>query len=137
MPVLRRPATGAQIVIVEDEALLARNLARFLEHEGHSVTVAATHAAGLECCRRQPPDLVIVDQTLPDGTGVDLICRLRGAGFPAAVVLFTAHAPADLAALATQAGVDASLTKPVSLAYLGQVVCVLIRDKRGAGPRLA
>lgn len=129
-----RAATPAQIVVVEDEPLLASNLARFLAHEGHGATVAGTLAAGLECCRRHPPDLVIVDQTLPDGTGVGLVCRLRGAGFRGAVVLVTAHASADLTAAAARAGVDVSLTKPVSLACLGQVVRLLVQDGRSAGP---
>lgn len=133
------PASDAcRVVIVEDEPLFAGNLARYLARQGHAVTVAATHAEGLAACRRTPPDVLIVDRTLPDGTGTDLIGRVRRAGLGAAVVMVTAHWPGgpasgEAAAGGAGSGADACLTKPVSLAHLGQVVATLAARRRRAG----
>lgn len=116
----------ASIVIVEDEPLLARNMARYLEHQGHAVAIAPTSARGLAACRAAPPDVLLVDHTLPDGTGVDLIRQLRRDNLATRVVMITAHGSIALAVGAMKAGADDYLVKPISLEELGWLVARLL-----------
>ena len=120
----------ASIVIVEDEPLLARNMARFLERQGHDVTTAPGSAAGLEACDQASPDVVLVDHNLPDGTGIDLIRELRRRGHAAKLVMVTAHGSITLAVEAMKAGADDYLTKPVSLEELGLLVGRLVSHRQ-------
>ncbi|MCB1039089.1 MAG: response regulator, partial [Acidimicrobiales bacterium] len=59
----------AQILIVEDDGLIASSLARALEAAGHSVTVATSVAEAMPAL--ETADLVLCDLGLPDGDGLD------------------------------------------------------------------
>jgi len=120
----------ASILIVEDEPLLARNMARYLERQGHEIATAATCAQGLAAGEHTSPDIVLVDHNLPDGTGIDLIRALRCAGATAKVVMITAHGSIALAVEAMKAGADDYLTKPVSLEELGLLVERLVSRRQ-------
>lgn len=62
-----------RVVLVEDHAMVRELFAGHLKSRNlHVAACCATVAEGLEACRREKPDLVIVDWTLPDGTGGDL-----------------------------------------------------------------
>ena len=126
----------ASILIVEDEPLLARNMARYLERQGHEVAIAATCAQGLAAGEQSAPDVVLVDHNLPDGTGIDVIRALRRAGATAKVVMITAHGSVALAVEAMKAGADDYLIKPVSLEELGLLVERLL-SRRQAEDALA
>ena len=126
----------ASILIVEDEPLLARNMARYLERQGHEVAIAATCAQGLAAGEQSAPDVVLVDHNLPDGIGIDVIRALRRAGATAKVVMITAHGSVALAVEAMKAGADDYLIKPVSLEELGLLVERLL-SRRQAEDALA
>ncbi len=66
-----------QILLVEDDEDLREGLSFALEHEGYSVSVAATCSEAETHLSTQPVDLVILDVMLPDGSGFDLCRRLR------------------------------------------------------------
>jgi DNA-binding NtrC family response regulator len=110
------------IVVVEDEPTLARNLARFLTRRGYRVTVAGTIARARELCRARAPDIVLTDYNLPDGNGLTLTDELRAAGFACKVVLITAHGNAALADDALRRGADRYLQKPVPFETLASIV---------------
>jgi len=65
----------ASIVIVEDERVLRRTLARNLTGLQHEVRAAESAEEGLELVRNEPPDLVITDHRLPGMTGHDFRTR--------------------------------------------------------------
>jgi DNA-binding response OmpR family regulator len=78
------PATS---LIVEDDPLIARVLTEVLEDEGYSVRVAADAAAGRELLR-ETPDLLVLDLSLPDAFGGDLLegCAREGRVPPTVIV---------------------------------------------------
>ncbi len=112
----------ARILIVEDEGLLARNMARYLERLGHETTSAPTRADGIARHDETQPDVMLVDYNLPDGNGVDLIRHVRKSDLTTKIVMITAHGNVAIAVEAMKAGADDYLTKPVSLEEVGLLV---------------
>jgi DNA-binding response OmpR family regulator len=70
---------ASTILLVEDDAPTRTFLADHLTADGYDVLVAATCAEGLRLLEQQFPDLALVDLNLPDGSGYDLIRRVREA----------------------------------------------------------
>ena len=92
------------ILIVEDEALLARNLARFLERRGYEATVAVTVKQGIAQYGELHPDIVLIDHNLPDGTGMEVIRHVRQTDGQTRLVMITAHGGVTIAVDAMKAG---------------------------------
>ena len=68
--------SAATVLIVDDNAPLARSVAELLSRRSFRTVVAGTASAGLRLARRLRPDLVIVDVDLPDVSGRELSRRL-------------------------------------------------------------
>jgi DNA-binding NtrC family response regulator len=112
----------ATLLIIEDEPVLAKNMARFFEKAGHLVQVTHEGAAGVETALRIQPDVVIVDFQLPGMDGLEVIRALRKQEDPPRIVMVTGHASVTLAVDAMKAGSMDLLTKPVTLQSLKEVV---------------
>jgi DNA-binding response OmpR family regulator len=65
------------VLVVEDEALLRRIIVRNVHLRGDRVSEARTVAWAFEVCTSDLPDVVVLDLNLPDGSGWDLLRRLR------------------------------------------------------------
>ncbi len=68
------------VLLVEDDPLARGFLADNLIADGFAVVGAETLAEGLRRVELAPPDVVVVDVTLPDGSGLELVARVRAAG---------------------------------------------------------
>lgn len=68
----------ADILVVEDDTLNARLLARFCRTLGHAPRVAMDGAAAIVAARKQTPDLVLLDLMLPNVDGFGVLAALRG-----------------------------------------------------------
>ena len=112
----------ATLLIIEDEAVLAKNIARYFEKLGHTVEVAFDGPTGVETARRIIPDVVIVDFQLPGLDGLEVIRAMRRIDEDMRTVMMTGHASVPMAVDAMKAGSMDLLTKPVSLASLKAVV---------------
>jgi DNA-binding response OmpR family regulator len=113
------------ILLVEDEATLARNTVRFLSRRGYSIALAATLGAARKLCHELRPALVLTDLDLPDGDGLTLAAELRRAAMACKVVLITGRPRADLARAAHEAGADRYLEKPVPFETLSRIIAEL------------
>ncbi|MGE0221788.1 MAG: sigma-54-dependent transcriptional regulator [Acetobacteraceae bacterium] len=113
---------SATILIVEDESLLARNMARFLDRRGHDSTIAMTVKQGIARYEELHPDIVLIDYNLPDGNGIAVIQHIREQDRATKLVMITAHGSVQVAVEAMKSGADDYLTKPVSLEELGILV---------------
>ena len=69
-----------RVLIIDDEPLVRSQLRRSLELRGYSVVEAVDGRAGLDAVSRQKPDLVILDMTMPDLDGAEVLRRLRDSG---------------------------------------------------------
>jgi len=120
----------ASILIVEDELVLAHQLALALESGGFEVETAGTAAAGLEQARALCPDLVLLDLRLPDGSGLELIGELKALDPSMLVVLMTAYGSVRDAVEAMRRGAADFLNKPIDVGELGMRIDRLVRDQR-------
>jgi two-component system KDP operon response regulator KdpE len=65
---------GARVLVVDDEPQIVRGLRVVLRNAGFQVEAAATKEEALDALSHRPPDAVLLDLVLPDGSGVD-VCR--------------------------------------------------------------
>lgn len=65
------------ILIVDDEETVRTALQRILKPAGYKVTFAGDFKEGWEVCRRDKPDLAIIDVSMPGGSGIDLCRRIK------------------------------------------------------------
>ena len=99
------------ILIVDDDAVLRRLLSRQIERLGFRPVGAGTLAEALAVLDTDPPDLVLLDQKLPDATSTD---HLPDLAERCPVIVLTAHGSVDQAVGAVKAGAADYLTKPIS-----------------------
>ena len=109
---------GAAVLIIEDEATLAKNMSQYLARYGHNVMTADTAESGLTAMESFKPDLVLLDFHLPGMDGMAALAKLRGMAPGLPVIMITGHGTVELAVEAMKAGAYDFLTKPVSLAKL-------------------
>jgi len=118
------------IVVVEDEAVLRRQIARALEGAGHEVHVAELADEGLATVRDVRPDLVLLDLRLPDRPGLDLLSDIREIDASIPVVLMTGHGSVADAVEAMRRGAVDYLQKPLELDELRLLVDRVISQQR-------
>ena len=110
------------ILIIEDEAVLAKNMRTYLERHGYEVEHAASAEEGLARVDSFAPDAVVLDFNLPGMDGLQALGRLRSQCPAAQVIMVTGHANVEMAVEAMKAGALDFLTKPVALAKLGMLL---------------
>jgi len=121
-----------QILIVEDDAALARGLADNLRFEGHAVRIAGDVEKGLRELAELRPDLVLLDLMLPGRSGFDFLRESSDdARRPPVLVLSARDAETDIVR-ALDLGASDYLRKPFALAELLARVRVRLREKNGA-----
>ncbi|HEV8247611.1 MAG TPA: response regulator, partial [Polyangiaceae bacterium] len=104
--------TSARILVVEDEPAILESVAYALRRDGFSVLQATTIAEAE--AQVAEADLVVLDLMLPDGSGFDLIDRLRKLDRPKPVIVLSSRdGEADRVA-ALETGADDYVTKPFS-----------------------
>lgn len=111
-PAVQRP--GRRILLVEDHADTAGLMQRLLEAEGHEVTIAETLTAALTAIEQSPPDLLISDLGLPDGSGLDLMRQLTACGRRIPGIALSGYGTATDIAQSRAAGFVEHLVKPIS-----------------------
>jgi two-component system, cell cycle response regulator DivK len=122
------------ILYVEDNEDNVYMLVRRLRRHGFEVIVAADGAQGVEAARRERPDLVLMDLSLPVLDGWEATRRLKGAVETRAipVIALSAHAMAGERERALQAGCDDYDTKPVDLDRLLAKIRAQLGEGAGA-----
>ena len=122
---------AARILVVDDEPQVLRSLSAALRAAGYEVSGAATAAQALETAALHPPDAVVLDLLLPDGTGEEVSRRLREwTQVPIVVVSAVDEEEQKIAAL--DAGADDYVTKPYAVGELLARVRAAMR--RAAAP---
>lgn len=110
-------ARPVSVLLVDDHVVFAQSLARVL-NEQPSLTVVALAGTGetaIEAVRRYTPDVVLMDQALPDGLGTDVARRILGRWPETRVLMLTASEDEDVLVAAIQAGCAGYLTKFTAL----------------------
>jgi DNA-binding NtrC family response regulator len=112
----------ARILIVEDEKLIRWSVQARLKEDNYVVLEAESVADAVRTLDEQEVDLILLDQRLPDATGLELLERVRRSKPEICVVMMTAYGTVDNAVHAMKLGAFDFLTKPVNLDQLALVV---------------
>jgi len=103
-----------QVLVVDDEPSILNTLKKALSLEGYSVDVAGGVVLAQERLSKKSYDVLLLDVSLPDGNGVELLEKLRSSGVDTPVIMMSGHATIDTAIRATRLGAIDFLEKPVS-----------------------
>jgi len=102
------------LLVVDDEPSILNTLKKALSLEGYSVDVAGGVGLAEERLAKHGYDAMLLDVSLPDGNGLELLERLRAAGSDTPVIMMSGHATVDTAVRATKLGALDFLEKPIS-----------------------
>jgi len=121
-----------RVLVVEDHAGLAKNVARALgESAGYAVDTSLDGEDGLFLAESNPYDLILLDLMLPKMSGLDVLRALRGKGIAVPVLILTSRDEKETTVALLEAGADDYLTKPFDLGELVARCRALIRRAHG------
>ena len=114
------------ILVVDDESEIREGLELLLQSEGYQVSSAETAMSGLAQLEERPFDLLLLDVSLPDRNGIDMLKDVRRQDPHLPIVLITAYGSIEMARAAFKSGAMDYITKPWSndelLAQVAQAV---------------
>jgi DNA-binding NtrC family response regulator len=102
------------ILVVDDELEIREGLEALLTSESFEVTLAETGEAGLQRLEDRPFDLMLLDVSLPDRNGLELLREIRRRDPQLSIILITAFGSIDMARAAFKGGAQDYITKPWS-----------------------
>jgi DNA-binding NtrC family response regulator len=102
----------ANILVVDDQESIRHFVSKALEEDGYTVVTAGSVADARGLVERDMPDLAILDQKLPDGTGIELLREIKRQQPEVSVILMTAFGEVDTAVEAMSAGAFWFVKKP-------------------------
>lgn len=118
----------ARIVVVDDSGYTRRVHRRILEGAGHEVLEAASGSAGLELYFLEKPDVVLLDLSMEDMSGLDVLAQLRSLDARARVIVVSADVQRSTAELVRAAGALRFVGKPVAPADLLAAVSAVLDE---------
>ncbi|HSS80040.1 MAG TPA: response regulator [Gaiellaceae bacterium] len=124
--------SAALVLVVDDEPQILRALQTNLRGAGYEVVTAATSEQALSTAAMRPPDAVILDLVLPDGSGIDVCRELRSwSSAPILVLSVVGDETEKVAAL--DAGADDYVQKPFGIDELLARLRALLRRAAPSG----
>jgi len=121
-----------RILLIEDEARLARTLSDRLKAENYNVEAAGDGVIGLERASQEAFDLIILDVMLPGRNGFDVCRDLRQKGIDTPIIMLTARGQVTDCVVGLKLGADDYVTKPFKFIELQARIEALLR--RAAKP---
>lgn len=131
-------STMAKLLVIDDEAKMRRSLVALLASDGHSVLEAGDGRKGVELARRELPDLIVCDITMPGMNGHRVLQTLRDDPelAPTPFIFLTGWDDRDDVRAGMNLGADDYLVKPVRAADLLAAVQARLR-RRAVSPASA
>ncbi len=111
----RADGNPINVLVVDDEAVLAEMVSMALRYEGWNIATASDGSAAIAAARAQRPDVVVLDVMLPDMSGLDVLHKLREEHPQLPVLLLTAKDAVEDRIAGLTAGGDDYVTKPFSI----------------------
>jgi two-component system, OmpR family, KDP operon response regulator KdpE len=122
-------------LVVDDEPQFLRALVTTLRGAGYEVDMATTASEALATAALRPPDAIVLDLVLPDGSGIEVLRELR-TWTEAPVVLVSAVGEEAEKIAALDAGADDYVTKPFAIGELLARLRAVLRRAGGPGEPL-
>jgi two-component system OmpR family response regulator len=111
----RADGNPINVLVVDDEAVLAEMVSMALRYEGWTISTAGDGSSAIAAARAQRPDVVVLDVMLPDMSGLDVLHKLREESPQLPVLLLTAKDAVEDRIAGLTAGGDDYVTKPFSI----------------------
>lgn len=112
-----------KILIIDDEKDLCIMLKNFLERQSYVIKFAHTIKDGLSLVSAFQPNLVFLDNNLPDGFGINHIATIKSSSKDTKVVVISAMIPSRDESIKN--GVNAFVEKPISMAKIKNVLAMI------------
>ena len=116
----------ARVLVVDDEPQIVRGLRAILRNQGFHVDVASTKAEALDAAASRPPDVMVLDLVLPDGSGVE-VCEEVRRWSTLPIIVLSAVGDEREKVRALNAGADDYMTKPFGSEELAARLRALLR----------
>ncbi len=120
---------SSTVLIVDDDDMLRRSLARAMRLAGFRAEVAAGGREALACLAATMPDVMVLDISMPDVSGIEVCRRLRLGGDETPVVMLSARDEAQDRISGLRAGADDYVVKPFVVAELELRLRALLRRR--------
>jgi DNA-binding response OmpR family regulator len=133
MPLECEATLHMSVLLVEDDLGLVQALGRALAARGFSLVSCGDGLEALALCQRQRFDAIVLDLSLPDIDGLEVMARLRGRDDVTPVLILTARGAVGERVMGLNAGADDYLVKPFDLDELEARLRALIRRHQGEG----
>lgn len=123
----------SDILVIEDEIVLARSIVSFLERRGFSARFAVDAASAKAQFDQAAPRLAILDYKLNEDDGIDLLGWIGECHPQTQVVMMTGHGDIDVAVRAMKAGARDFLVKPTPMTAIAAIAGELMLDEMQGG----
>jgi len=125
-----RASSGRPVVLlVDDDAAIRRTMTVGLELEGFDVVCASGGRAALEAVKAVQPAVMLLDLTMPDLDGLEVLARLRAAGDDLPVCVLSAREQVSDRVRGLEAGADDYVVKPFALEEVSARLHALLRRR--------
>jgi DNA-binding response OmpR family regulator len=118
-----------KVLVIEDNVELLRDIQNYLEQEGNICEIAQDYQTAHMKVGVFPYDILVVDITLPDGNGLDLIKEIKKENIDVGIIIISARNALDDKVHGLEIGADDYLTKPFYLPELKARINALYRRK--------
>lgn len=122
-----------KILIIEDERELAKSMMIYLRQESYVCEIAYTAHEAIEKILLHEYDCILLDITLPDGNGLEILDRLKKEDKSEGIIIISAKNSLDDKIKGLNMGADDYLAKPFHLSEMGARISAVIRRKRFDG----
>ncbi|MEM7354544.1 MAG: hybrid sensor histidine kinase/response regulator [Acidobacteriota bacterium] len=126
------PVEACRVLLADDDRNLCRTLCDILEVKGHPADVANSAGATLEACAARDYDVLLLDISLPDLSGLDLIAKLEESQPGMDILIITGNASLDNAVQSVSRSTIGYLVKPIDLDRLLAILDGISRRKQVA-----
>jgi DNA-binding response OmpR family regulator len=124
-----------KVLLIEDEPELRKSIKQYLYQEGYLIESASDFIKAQEKVNVYQYDCILVDITLPDGSGLDIVRQLKAANSKAGIIIISAKNSLDDRITGLDLGADDYLPKPFDLAELNARIKALNRRRNFDGNR--
>ena len=122
-------SAGPVVLLVDDDPAIRRAVSAGLELEGFTVVAASGGRAALEAAARVAPAVILLDLSMPDLDGLEVLERLRASGDQVPVCVLSARDEVDDRVAGLQAGADDYVVKPFALEEVVARLHALLRRR--------
>jgi two-component system, OmpR family, response regulator MprA len=125
---------ASKVLIVDDDPAIVRMLERTLRADGYETYTASDGGSALAAVESRPPDVIVLDVTMPGVSGIAVSRRLRQKGDAVPILLLTARDALSDRVEGLDAGADDYLVKPFEPDELRARLRALLRRRAAAAP---